>query len=132
MSERSKVVSPAFVAVLVVLALGGCESPLMPTPNIYVDNRYQLFPDDLNPALKTSTADLLYVTDRSPEPTKDGRMRYGYGRSPSLAFGSVVVEFGKDVTWDTLVAESTTNHRKRSLPMTTKSITEIGRLSPTP
>ncbi len=120
------------VAALVSAGLGGCQTALMPTPNIYVDGKYQLFDADLNPELRTSKADLLYVTDRAPDPKKDGTMRYSYKRSPSLAFGSVVVEFGRNLTWEQLEAESTVSRRSDAIPLTIRSITELGRLAPTP
>ncbi len=120
------------VAALVSAGLGGCQTPLMPTPNIYVGGKYQLFDADLNPALRTSKVDLLYVTDRAPDPKKDGTMRYGYQRSPSLAFGSVVVEIGRDLSWEQLVALSTESRRPNAIPLTVRSITELGRLAPTP
>ncbi len=60
------------LAILLAAGLGGCKTPLMPTPNIYAGGRYQLFADDLAPELRTSTVDLVYVTDRAPKPRKDG------------------------------------------------------------
>ena len=61
---------------------------LMLTPDLYAESDAVLF-EDLDPALETSRVDLLYVTDRLPETTTDGALRYGFGRSHSLAFGSV-------------------------------------------
>ncbi len=117
----------------IVLAAGsaGCQQQLMPTPNIYVGGRYELF-DQLPEELTGSTIDLLYITDRAPETRKDGSLRYGYQRSPSLAFGSVLVEIGHNIDWETLVANSTVSKRSVSLPLNVRAINERGRLIPTP
>ncbi len=77
-----------------LLMLGGCTSySLMPTPNIYAAESG--YPEDQVPeALRSNQVDLLYVTDRSPESDENGKLAYGSERSDSIAFGSVVVEFG--------------------------------------
>ena len=61
---------------------------------------------DVAPPLRTNTVDVLYATDRRPQPRDDGTLAYGYGRSPSLAVGSWVVEIGENISWDTLVEQS--------------------------
>ena len=118
---------------LVLLAAGsaGCEQQLMPTPNIYVGGRYELY-EEIAPELKGSTIDLLYVTDRAPETRQDGTLRYGYRRSQSLAYGSCLVEIGRNVDWETLVANSTVRKRSVSLAVKVRAINELGRLAPTP
>ena len=113
-------------AVLALVALGGCQTKLMPTPNLYVyadENPWA----ELPPELQTTTVDLLYVTDREPIERTDGSIRYGYGRSWSVAYGSVKVEIGKNATWEELVAASRTDKRKGSWPLKVTSITEMGR-----
>ncbi len=119
---------------LVLLAAGsaGCEQQLMPTPNIYVGGRYELYEGGLSEGLKGSTIDLLYLTDRAPETRQDGSLRYGYRRSRSLAFGSCIVEIGRNVDWETLVANSTVHKRSVSLPVKVRAINELGRLIETP
>ena len=49
---------------LVVLA--GCQLELIKTPNVYLDMEENPFAD-VPQELRTSTVDLLYVTDRKPE-----------------------------------------------------------------
>ena len=67
-------------------------------------------PDSQKPPL-----DLLYITDRAPATEADKTpLPYSAERSHSMAFGAVTIEFGKGVSWDTLVAEST--ETKRSVP----------------
>ncbi len=120
---------------LLLLAAGsaGCEQQqLMPTPNMYVGGKYELYEGGLPEYLKGSTIDLLYLTDRAPETRQDGSLRYGYGRSRSLAFGSCLVEIGRNVDWETLVANSTVHKRSVSLPVTVRAINELGRLIETP
>ena len=110
----------------------GCSGPaLMPTPNLYghtPDNPFA----DVPPALRTSTADILYVTDRAPEgdPAKDPK--YGSRRSLSLAFGMTTVSIGKKVSWDDLVTASRSAKRRLSLPMSTVEMHELGRFPPVP
>jgi esterase/lipase superfamily enzyme len=114
------------------LAPAGCQTQLMPTPNIYASGEYELYPADLDPSLQSSEVNLLYFTDRTPETAKDGSLSYGWGRSRSGAFGSFVVEIGRDVDWATLMANSTSSKRSPKLPLTVKSITELGRFPDTP
>ncbi|MGH8065500.1 MAG: hypothetical protein ACRERE_09710 [Candidatus Entotheonellia bacterium] len=87
----------------------------MPTPNVYVHAQSNPFAD-VAPPLRTNTVDVLYATDRQPVPRDDSTLAYGYGRSPSLAFGSCVVEIGQDVSWDTLVEQSLQPERTQPLP----------------
>lgn len=108
----------------------------MPTPNLYADGQYQLF-GDLPPELRSSTIDLLYVTDRKPAEREDGSLRYTHERSASLAYGSALVEIGHDLDWDTLVAASTTAKREgtkdKALGMAEwllQSSPRLGRLKP--
>ena len=116
---------------LLAVGLAGCQEQLMPTPNIYVGGEYELF-EGLPEDLKGSTIDLLYITDRAPETRQDGSLRYGYGRSRSLAYGSCLVEIGRNVDWETLVANSTVHKRSVSLAVNVRAINELGRLIPTP
>jgi esterase/lipase superfamily enzyme len=110
------------------LALG---PTLMPTPNLYAHTPDNPFPD-VPPALRTSTVDVVYVTDREPEgdPAKDPK--YGSRRSNSLAFGMTTVRIGKDVPWDDLVVASRSAERHVSLPMSTVETHEVGRFPPVP
>lgn len=122
---------PLAVSAAVVLALAGCETKLMPTPNIYDEGEYELF-GDLDPALQTNEADILYVTDRGPIEPRGGGLRYGHQRSRSMVFGSYVIEIGRNISWDQLLRESTSPKRSLSLPLRVKSMTEHGRFPPTP
>lgn len=120
------------LAALLVVAAAGCSRQLMPTPNLYVHATEDPFAD-VPPSRRTTSVELFYVTDRNAMTTRDGRIEYGYGRSRSAAFGSAIVEIGRSgLSWEQLVEESRTNHRSRELPLKLGTITEIGRLEPTP
>jgi esterase/lipase superfamily enzyme len=103
----------------------------MRTPNVYAQAPSNPFADVV-PQLRTNTVDVLYATDRQPLPREDGRLAYGHGRSPSLAFGSCVVEIGENVSWATLVDQSRQSERTQKLPLRIRSITEQGRFPATP
>lgn len=119
--------------VVFALLISGCSSKqrLMPTPNIYLERGQ--YPESGVPLeYKNSKVDLLYVTDRSPEKSEDGRLIYGTGRSASVGFGSTIVEIGDDLSWQQLVALSETDTRKKSPAIVVTSRTELGRFPPTP
>ena len=63
------------------------------------------------PTVRKAVVDLLYVTDRTPGTEAAKTLPYSAERSHSMAFGSVTVEFGKGVDWDTLAAQSTLSER---------------------
>jgi esterase/lipase superfamily enzyme len=119
--------------IVVMLVLVGCATTrtLMPIPAIYVDQKEGLF-EDVPPALRTAEVDILFATDRQPEQDEAGNLRYGYGRSDSVAFGSVVVDLGHDLTWDALVKETQTSSPDRLMELSVRSVEEIGRFPPTP
>jgi esterase/lipase superfamily enzyme len=134
-TRRSAIMRKQVCAVLmlsVAMASGGCKGrELMPTPNLYVESETDPFAD-VPPVYRTSSVELLYLTDREPEEARDGSLEYGYGRSASGAFGTCVVEIGKDVSWDTLVENSRAKKRTVSLPLKLGNISELGRLPGTP
>ena len=81
---------------------------------------------------RTSTVEVLYVTDRKREGDSAKSLRYGSRRSKSLAFGITTVRIGRDVSWDELVVASRTAKRHVSLPMSTTETHEVGRFPPVP
>jgi esterase/lipase superfamily enzyme len=121
-----------FPMIIFILLLTGCASvpTLMPTPNSYLGEAG--YPETkVKPEQKTTLMDILYATDRSPLFGKDS-IDYGSGRSPSLAFGSAVVDVGDHLSWEELVEESQTTTRKNPLDMIVVERTEIGRFPNTP
>jgi esterase/lipase superfamily enzyme len=120
------------LACLVTL-LTGCTGQrlLMPTPNVYLEARQDTF-GALDPALKTTEVPLFFVTDRLPERDEAGNLRYGYGRSGSVAFGRAVVELGRDATWEELLEASRTQQRVKPFALEITEVEELVRPVPTP
>ena len=112
-----------------ILVLVACHGPrvLMPTPNVYVgDTDHEVYtglPDEL----KNTEVPLFYITDRVPEKDKNGNLKYGYLRSPSLAFGSTVVDLGEEISWEQLLEASRAGKRLKDVKMKVRSLTEITR-----
>jgi len=122
------------LAILLSALITGCSSrtALMPTPHLYTVGGKPLF-EELVPDLKTTQVDLMYVTDRQPEKDESGNLNYGYGRSPSLAYGSASVDLGGELTWDELVTISTEKTSTRARPtIAVVSVEELGRFPATP
>ncbi len=116
-----------------VLLISGCVETrqLMPTPNLYTDEKATLF-EALPQEYASTLVELIYVTDRAPETDEAGNLRYGYGRSNSLAVGTTVVDLGQNATWEELVEASQTHTRFGDFELRLVSIDEFGRLPPTP
>jgi len=110
------------------LLLAACSGPrvMMPTPNEALDDDTSAY-QALHPDLKSTQVPVFYVTDRVPEKDDKGNLVYGYQRSPSLAFGTTVVDIGEDMSWDDLLVQSRTNKRGEKIKMTRGEITEIVR-----
>ena len=108
------------------LLLGGCSSlrPLMPTPDVYALGIMQPYADSLPAELRTVDVNIVYATDRVPEPREDGRLDYGMGRDHSMAIGEAVVNIGGDITWEELAADARTGVRSNTLNLGITSVTE--------
>ena len=116
-----------------VLLIAGCAESrqLMPTPNLYTDEKATLF-EALPQEYASTLVELIYVTDRAPETDEVGNLRYGYKRSNSLAVGTTVVDLGQNATWEELVEASRTRTRFGKFELALVSIEEFTRLPPTP
>jgi esterase/lipase superfamily enzyme len=112
----------------VVLILMGCAGArvMMPTPNVHLDPQHDFY-GSLHRELKSTEVSLLYVTDRAPEKNDEGDLGYGYKRSASLGFGSVVVDLGTDITWEDLLYASRVRRRLRPVKLELREVTEIAR-----
>ena len=115
------------------LLIAGCSSQrvLMPTPNVYLDSDRDFF-GTLDPSLESTEAPLFFITDRAPERDEEGNLRYGSERSASLAFGKVVVDLGRDATWEELVEASRTQQRVKPFALEILEIEELVRSAETP
>ena len=119
------------LALAACLIMTGCASAptLMPTPNLY--NGGEAYPQSkLNTEQRDVRVDMLYVTDRSPDPEKI-ELEYGSGRSPSIAFGSAQIDIGQRIDWAQLMQVSQSKSG-RSHEMIVKKRVEMGRFPPTP
>jgi esterase/lipase superfamily enzyme len=112
--------------------LAGCagSARLMPTPRIYTGAGAR--PLFTGPPPPTTSLDLLYVTDRVPVTTPDGSLAYSSDRSRSMAFGSVTVDIGEQVSWPVLAQQSTESKRELPLELRLGAVTELGRFPPIP
>ena len=119
--------------VCLALLLAGCSGArkMMPTPNVHLDENRDFY-GSLDPKLKSTEVPLFFITDRSPEQDEEGNLRYGYGRSNSLAFGSAVVDLGRDITWEDLIDASRTQQRLKSVNLELREVKEIVRGPGTP
>ena len=119
----------AFFLLAAVLALSGCSSqrPLMPTPEIYTLGIKQPFDQNLPASLKTADMNIMYATDRVPEPREDGRPGYGVGRNYTLAIGEAVVNIGGGATWEIIAADARTDGRSHPLNLSISSVNERAR-----
>ena len=98
---------------------------------VYGEQRERLF-TDVPETLRSTEVDILYATDRAKDEDR-GVLFYGHERSFSLAFGTAIVDLDKDITWDDLVAWTTTQPRApETIKPEVESVTELIRLPPTP
>jgi esterase/lipase superfamily enzyme len=123
----------ALVLAGIALLLSACSGPrhMMPTPNVLLDESKDFYVD-LSPQLKSTEVQLFYVTDRVPERDESGKLRYGYGRSNSVGFGTAIVDLGEEITWEKLVEASRTQRRLKPVELEVREVTEILRGPPTP
>ncbi len=121
-----------WLTAILAFGLGGCSGPtLVPTPNLYIDQEADPFAD-VPEALRGSSVDVLYVTDRMPVQGEDGSLGYDHRRSTSLAFGSAIVRYGEDISWEDLVNASRVEDRDDSLEVSLESVVEKHRFPATP
>ncbi len=99
---------------------------LVSAPNLYADDPSSKPFADVPPEWQTSTATIIYATDRQPE-TVDGVYGYGIERSRETRFGLATVQMGSPrTTWEQLVQASTQHERKGEFPLALTSIDERG------
>lgn len=122
-----------FAAVVAAALMAAACATTEPLPSSVYEGVDAVDYDGLPPALKSTDVDLLYVTDRLPETDEGGGLRYGIGRSQSLAFGSVVVKLDDDMTWEELLEWTRGNPSGLNPPAPEiVSTTELGRFPATP
>lgn len=125
----------ALQAVCVTLLLVGCAEQvrlLMPTPTLFSGTNAKKPFDQVPEARRTPKLDILYFTNRVPNPGLDGELTYGSERSTSLAFGSVHVHMGPGLVWEELVDASQSAERRAQVKLELDSTNELGRYPPSP
>jgi len=123
----------AIVIAAIAFVLTGCATnrAMMPTPVLYTGANAKPLFTELSIESRRPSLDLLFITDRAPAEQADG-LPYTAARSRSMAFGSAMIEFGEDVSWDVLVKESTATQRVNPLPLKLGPTTELGRFPAIP
>ena len=135
----SKSPSRSFVSrAILLLALttslltgAGCSErrTLAATPNLYQNGGGKEVFDTVPEALRTTDMDVLYATDRQVDEMTPAGPKYGRGRTDWLAFGNATVSLSPSVSWDELVADSTSAKREHNYFLTTSATREQGRFS---
>jgi esterase/lipase superfamily enzyme len=121
----------AIVIAAIAFVLTGCATTLMPTPALYTGANAKPLFTELAIDSRRPSLDLLFITDRAPAAQPDDPP-YTAERSRSMAFGSAMVQFGENVTWDELIKESTATQRVNPLPLKLGPTTEHGRFPAIP
>lgn len=118
-----------------ILILSGCgtvQPRLIASPNLYTTGKdpapFKRTPE----AVRSSTAKMVYVTDRVRKEATDGTLKYGHLRSNEPSYGFCEVEFTgpkqQPLTWDQLADLSVSKKRPTPvIPQVTK-IEQIGRI----
>ena len=109
----------------------GCSErrTLAATPNLYQNGGGKEVFDTVPEALCTTDMDVLYATDRQVDEMTPAGPKYGRGRTDWLAFGDATVSLSPSVSWDELVADSTSAMREHDYFLTTSATREQGRFS---
>ncbi len=131
MSPAPRLCDSLVLTLLLLLPACTGQRLLMPTPNTHLDQGHDLYAD-LAPPLKTTEVRRFYITDRTPEQDEDGNLRYGYGRSESMGFGTAVVDIGGETTWEELREASQTAQRLEPVELELREVKELVRSLPTP
>jgi esterase/lipase superfamily enzyme len=121
----------AIIVSLLVCLLSACSSSqkLMPTPNAFINTHY--LESDIPEALRETSMELIYVTDRGTSNKKNGK--YDASRSSSIAYGVAKVNFeNKSLTWKELLEQSNLQNRSADLTYVLEQANEQGRFPLSP
>jgi len=113
--------------------LSACSSAhiLVDTPNLFASS--QTYPSqDIARAYETTTPELFFVTDRQVESSDNALNFYGTERSSSIAFGTVKIQFGQELSWEALEAASNTQTRDQDIFLNVTEIKETLRFPEIP
>ena len=112
--------------------LVACAAPqaLTGTPTLYLKKEYPA--DAIPETLQTTDPKLFFITDRFLSDTWTDEAPYSSDRSPSMAFGEVIVSFGSKISWPKLVEYSTTKDRGKQIKLQITDADELIRFPSTP
>ena len=114
-----------------ILSAYSSVNVLVDTPNLYTSS--QVYPSqDIAEGYETTRPELFFVTDRQVESSDNSWNFYGTKRSSSIAFGTVEVQFGHDLSWDALAAASNTQRRDNDIFLNATDVNEMVRFPETP
>lgn len=130
-SQRIPAIGTIGLIVSLALLSAGCGATLMPAPNLLIGVAPGPF-EGVPAALQTPYAEVLYLTDRARSEPGAGRARYGYERSPSLAYGTARVKWDAIDSWPQLCEASCKTPRLMRLTTRLDDVTELGRMPETP
>jgi hypothetical protein len=98
----------------------------MPAPATHRSPAAHAVFDQVAPERRSSTVDLLYITDRTADTSAGSETVYGEGRSKSLAFGSAAVELVPNMGWADLRRESLAAPRVVDIVLELGRVRELG------
>lgn len=125
---RGGVGARLLLAVVMAATLIGCQRTMVRPPTIYWHADVDPFAHTPE-QFKTTTATMLYITDRARKDTDARPVWYGFGRDKSMSYGLCTVRFGdEDCTWDQLESASRGDARGGTVPLRITEVEELGRL----
>jgi esterase/lipase superfamily enzyme len=113
------------------LRTDGLRDDVNADPVLYTGPNAKPLFTELSIDSRRPSLDLLYITDRAPA-EQPGDQPYTAARSRSMAFGSAMIDFGENVSWDVLVRESTATQRVSPLQLKLGPTTELARFPAIP
>ncbi len=117
----------AFLGLIAVLGLAGCGGGLMPTPTLITDGGLNPF-YNVAEDRKGSSLPVFVACPREYSERREGIKAYTNKRSRDVRLGKATVEIVPEVTWDELVADSTTDKRSRKLKPEVAEFEDYGTL----
>ncbi len=100
------------------------------TPNVYAGLESAPL-ENVPEAYQTTEIEVLFATDRTRADSAQGNVRYGAGRSPSMAFGRCVVSIGGGRMWQEVVHDSLDPRKSTKVPVEIMAREELVRFPTT-
>lgn len=133
--QRTLNVTISILAGAITLLLSGCGSvqqQLPAAPNLYTTGIAPSPFESTPEVAQSSTAQIIYVTDRVAEETESGEMNYGHQRSNEAAYGLCDVNFTgpkqAPLSWDELTERSVSKQREAPVFVELSKVEQIGKV----